>query len=79
METRLFIPHSVMAVAYDPPIPVRFVAKPPLVLQPASLVFHGNGYEGLIIIDEATQVSIRRPSRVKLNGRYSLLILKVPN
>jgi hypothetical protein len=77
-ETRLFIPHSVMAVVYDPVIPVRFVDKPPLVLQPISLIFHGNGYEGLVVLDEASQVSTKRPLAETNVHDYSLIIFKGP-
>lgn len=77
-KTSLFMPHSVMAVVYDPPIPVRFLDKPPLVLQPMSLVFHGNGYEGLVILDEALQVSDKRPRPKTSVHDYSLVILKAP-
>jgi hypothetical protein len=80
METNVFMPHSVMAVVYDPPIPVRFVEKPRLVLQPMCIVFHGLGFEGLVIRDEPEQVSAKRRIRQKTNGHnYSLLILKVPH
>jgi hypothetical protein len=79
LETNVFMPPSVMAVVYDPPVPVRFVDKPPLVLQPMSLLFHGEGYEGLLIMDEASQVSTKRPRPQTNAHEYSLIILKAPN
>jgi hypothetical protein len=79
LETSVFMPHSVMAVVYDPPIPVRFLDKPALVLQPMSLLFHGNGYEGLLIMDEASQVSNKRQLPQTNVHDYSLIILKAPN
>jgi hypothetical protein len=79
IETRIFMPHSVMAVVYDPPIPVRFVDNLSLVLQPVCLVFHGNGYEGLVIMDEALQVSTKRSSPQTNVHDYSLVIFKAPN
>ena len=79
VKTSIFIPHSVMSVVYDPPIPVRFIGSPPLVSQPMSLVFRGKGYEGLVIIEESEQAAMN----LRLNAaadvhEYSLIILKDP-
>lgn len=77
VETNVFIPHSIMSIVTDPPIPVRFIDEPRIVLQPVALLFHGKGYEGLVIRDEFEQTSIDRNPGIKSAAHdYSLIIMK---
>jgi hypothetical protein len=77
VETSVFIPHSIMAAVTEPVIPARFIDNPPVVFQPMSLIFRGNGFEGLVIRDEYNQTLIDSKSKVKSDVHdYSLIILK---